>query len=799
MASVAAISRLLGGNTPNAVLPGSLDADGGRVLLLREPASAPPETLASFAYGPGTPNQRSLQGWSYQRQPDESYVQGYPSPTAFGNTTPWVDPNSGPLCIGTGANALIEQALWSCLDGSGGVAYIGFKATLGNFPDDMGVKAFGRDGVQLFRLEHPFAGSGCLPIPSGGTSRWLLATAALEELCGSGADGRMPVPLDPVAGRIETFLVTPTGEVTVQAFYYGGASGLVVPPGYAGQPGNPGKAVDARPIRSDGRVLRAASCIEDGAPSVTINEVLLRCGDGGLEAQYVKLVGGGQPDFHDSRLRLLALDHTGAEKFRLEPLAPALEGRPTPAGQGLLLGGPSLVSRTGLAPDAEFAQPLDPSGGTLRLEWMRATGATPVVLDQVRYGPGTPLPLPIAGMALRPHDEVRTALRYLALPFNLAGERPASRACFVDSCSAFSMNGHLAYPDSTRGTYRDCYSYSCSIISYDWTQLSVSAYAAARYDASSEVNADDDFVAEGLPLGTPVSFNLRFDADLYGSYYGGCSDPFCRDAYMSVATASLSVAGVLVQLPSVTWTLDTTVTRPVTVRAGEPFRLSLAASTWAQTEDGIGGASGSVRASLVPMDLPPGVRLRSCWGYVTPGVVAADVSLATASATRDAVRLEWRTSLGSAFSAQLERRTEDSPWLPLATLFPDGVGALKFEDRDVHLGRTYDYRLRWSGGERTSDVVTLRIPDAPSFAFRGAYPNPVRDAFSLSVVLEDGGGARLEIFDVTGRRVASQALALEPGEHVVPITVANRLPPGIYSLKLRQGAHSAIRRLVVLP
>jgi hypothetical protein len=798
LATPAARGGVLGGAAPDGVLPGSLDPDGGSVLVIRAAGSALPETLAIFAYGAGTTNPRARLGWSFQRQADGSYPQGFPSPRLFGAPAPLFGPGAASDCVGTGAFATMEQVLWSCTDGASGVSYIDFSSKLAGFPDDMGVRVFGRDGNQLFRLEQPFPRGLC----GASSSHWLLASGAFEQLVGGNADGRMPVALDAVAGRVETFLLTASGDSVVQVYSYGHPGEPPITPGHAAALVPSPHTADARPIRADGRVLRAPGCIEDGAPAMTIAELLLRCGDSGTDAQYVRLEGGNDPDFHDSRLRLIALDRNGSERFHLDPLAPALEGRPVPAHAGLLLGGASLASRTGLSPDAVLPLPLDAAGGTLRLEWVRAAGAPPLVLDEVHYGPDTPLPLPTAGMALRPHDPVRAALHYLALPFNLAGERPASRACFADSCSAFSLNGHLAYPDSIRGTLQDCaYSSSCLITSYDWTQLKVSSYASAKYSGSSTVTADDDFVAEGLPLGTPISFKVRFDADLYGSYYPGCSDPFCRDAYASAATAGFSVAGVREQLPTVEWSLDTTITRTVTVLSGEPFRLSLAASSSAQTEDGVGGASGSAQGRLVPLDLPSGVVLRSCWGYVTPGVVAADVSLVSASATRDVVRLEWRTSLGSAFSARAERRTNDSPWLPLATVLPDGLGAIKIEDKDVHAGQTYDYRLHWNDGrgERTSQVVTLRVPDTPSFAFLGAYPNPVRDAFSLSIVLEDAGPARLEIFDVNGRRVDAHSLVLEPGEHVVPIPVGNRLPPGIYSLKLRQGAHAATRRLVVLP
>jgi hypothetical protein len=69
----------------------------------------------------------------------------------------------------------------------------------------------------------------------------------------------------------------------------------------------------------------------------------------------------------------------------------------------------------------------------------------------------------------------------------------------------------------------------------------------------------------------------------------------------------------------------------------------------------------------------------------------------------------------------------------------------------------------------------------------------------LDIVLEDGVAAGLELFDVSGRRVAEQRLSLEPGEHRIPIDAAGRLPAGIYMAKLRQGSREARRQVILLP
>ena len=90
-------------------------------------------------------------------------------------------------------------------------------------------------------------------------------------------------------------------------------------------------------------------------------------------------------------------------------------------------------------------------------------------------------------------------------------------------------------------------------------------------------------------------------------------------------------------------------------------------------------------------------------------------------------------------------------------------------------------------------VVTGVDPFAgPTMRLEGARPNPtvgghLRVVFTLDV-LEP---ATLEAIDVSGRRVASQEVGrLGPGRHVVDLAPDARLAPGIYMLRLTQGARS---------
>ena len=71
-------------------------------------------------------------------------------------------------------------------------------------------------------------------------------------------------------------------------------------------------------------------------------------------------------------------------------------------------------------------------------------------------------------------------------------------------------------------------------------------------------------------------------------------------------------------------------------------------------------------------------------------------------------------------------------------------------------------------------------------------------SYSRSELAEDAP-ARLETFDLAGRRVAEQDIAGAAGEHELPIAAGRRLPPGVYMVRLQQLTRVATSRVVVLP
>jgi hypothetical protein len=83
-------------------------------------------------------------------------------------------------------------------------------------------------------------------------------------------------------------------------------------------------------------------------------------------------------------------------------------------------------------------------------------------------------------------------------------------------------------------------------------------------------------------------------------------------------------------------------------------------------------------------------------------------------------------------------------------------------------------------------------------AVAGFRPNPAAGVPSIAFSLPGRESARIEVFDIAGRRVLEREIAgAAPGERVMPLGGA-RLDGGVYLLRVTQGARSVSARGVVL-
>jgi hypothetical protein len=181
------------------------------------------------------------------------------------------------------------------------------------------------------------------------------------------------------------------------------------------------------------------------------------------------------------------------------------------------------------------------------------------------------------------------------------------------------------------------------------------------------------------------------------------------------------------------------------------------------------------------------------------GTVPALASLADAEAEPGMVRLHWYTPDGSVSRATVERAEASSEFVALAEIEADGAGHLRYEDRDVRAGATYQYRLAVLDGTTTDYLgqVTIRVPAGVSFG--GVRPNPAEGAMSVTFALESGSSARLEVLDVAGRRLLSQEVGmLGPGQHVLRLDKTASLPAGIYTVRLTQSGRVFTARAAIV-
>jgi hypothetical protein len=111
-------------------------------------------------------------------------------------------------------------------------------------------------------------------------------------------------------------------------------------------------------------------------------------------------------------------------------------------------------------------------------------------------------------------------------------------------------------------------------------------------------------------------------------------------------------------------------------------------------------------------------------------------------------------------------------------------------------GLTGDWVIR-AGVTSTTTGVPAGRPLA--LALSAAGPNPSRAGRLLvSVQLPSDAPARLDLVDVTGRRVASQEVsALGAGRHTVDLSAGSRLASGIYVARLSQAGDARTVRMVV--
>jgi hypothetical protein len=190
-------------------------------------------------------------------------------------------------------------------------------------------------------------------------------------------------------------------------------------------------------------------------------------------------------------------------------------------------------------------------------------------------------------------------------------------------------------------------------------------------------------------------------------------------------------------------------------------------------------------------------------GFAALSALGASLGLAAVGAVAaesDHVRLEWSVKLPAGLPVTVSRRTEADDWAAVGpALIADGKAS--YIDRDVLPGTRYAYRLSLNVGdtEITAGEVWVHTTSL-ALALAGIYPNP-GDGRTLNVrfTLPTRSDARLELIDVSGRLQARHDLASLPaGRHDVDVARGITLAPGVYVVRLVNGAAVLSKRAVVV-
>jgi hypothetical protein len=85
-------------------------------------------------------------------------------------------------------------------------------------------------------------------------------------------------------------------------------------------------------------------------------------------------------------------------------------------------------------------------------------------------------------------------------------------------------------------------------------------------------------------------------------------------------------------------------------------------------------------------------------------------------------------------------------------------------------------------------------------ALEGVRPNPSRGTgLSVAFALPTAAAARLELVDVSGRRLRLEEVGvLGAGRHTVDLAQGRKVAPGLYWVRLTQGANQRVTRAAVL-
>jgi hypothetical protein len=176
-----------------------------------------------------------------------------------------------------------------------------------------------------------------------------------------------------------------------------------------------------------------------------------------------------------------------------------------------------------------------------------------------------------------------------------------------------------------------------------------------------------------------------------------------------------------------------------------------------------------------------------------------------ARARTGAVELSWEPTINYAgFNVY---RADAGTFLPAAKVnryLITGQKPFKYLDSSVVAGTFYNYTLEavtLGGAKERFGPVRVKVrgqAEKATFNLSQNYPNPARGATTITFTLAQASEVKLEVFDVSGRKVATLAEGPRVAGENNTTFDTDGLAPGVYVYRLQAGDEVAVKRLAVV-
>jgi hypothetical protein len=180
------------------------------------------------------------------------------------------------------------------------------------------------------------------------------------------------------------------------------------------------------------------------------------------------------------------------------------------------------------------------------------------------------------------------------------------------------------------------------------------------------------------------------------------------------------------------------------------------------------------------------------------GVLPVKLEYFKGTRNGDLQSLVWKSTEELNFNRyDIERSTDGSNYVTIASIEGKGSNSL-YAYNDKGNAPVYFYRLRMvdsDGRFKYSNVVVLRDNGA-GVVIESVRPNPFRNSMHISLFLSGAQEVKMVLVDISGRSVFSSNEKRGGGNNIFSIRDLDRLPAGMYVLKIQANGSSYEEKMV---